>query len=47
MNQYNFESLNFLVLYSSDNYPPAYIEAVSLHQFFNRNNNLPMFNNEF
>jgi hypothetical protein len=47
MNQYNFESLNFLVLYSSGNYPPAYIEAVSLHHYFNRHNNLPMFNNEF
>lgn len=47
MNQENFKSLFFLVLYSSDNYPPAYIESVALHQYFNLHNHLPMFNNEF
>jgi hypothetical protein len=47
MNQGNYESFIFLVLYSSDNYPPAYIEAVSLHQYFNLHNHLPMFNKEF
>jgi hypothetical protein len=47
MNQDNFKSLIFFVLYSSDNYPPAYIEAVSLHQYFNRHNRLPMFNHAF
>lgn len=47
MNQNNFDSLIFLVIYSGVNNPPAYIESISLHQYLNQNNCLPMFNNEF
>lgn len=47
MNQGNYESFIFLVLYLSDNYPPAYIEAVSLHHYFNLHSQLPIFNKVF
>jgi hypothetical protein len=49
MNQYNFKALNFYVFYTKKANPPAYIEALSLHQYFKRNSykSLPMFNQEF
>ena len=49
MNKYNFKTLKFCVFYTKKANPPAYIEALSLHQYFNHNNykSLPMFNLEF
>jgi hypothetical protein len=47
MNENDFKRLIFVVAYSDINNPPAYIEAICLHQYLKLNNCLPIFNNEF
>jgi hypothetical protein len=47
MNQNNLQSLRFYVIYTNVANPPAYIEAISLNQYFNENNSLPILNDEF
>jgi len=50
MNNNNFESLSFLVIYTNIINPPAcfpgFVEVSSIHQFYTQNNVLPMFNKE-
>ncbi len=47
MNQNNFHSLIFLIIYSNESGPPAYIESISLLHYLNQSNCLPMLNYEF
>jgi cell division protein FtsI (penicillin-binding protein 3) len=47
MNSTNTNSLTFYVMYSKTQEPPAYIEALMLYRYYNKNNRLPMLNNSF
>lgn len=41
------ESLNFHILYSKDDIPPAYLESVLLYEFHKQKKCLPRLNNSF
>lgn len=47
MSKNNIETLNFYILYSKTEEPPAYIEALLLYKYYNKNNRLPKLNNSF
>lgn len=40
-------SLNFFVMYSREEEPPAYIEALLLYKYYKKNKRLPKLNNSF
>lgn len=41
------ESLDFYVMYSKSEEPPAYIEALLLYKYYKKNKRLPKLNNSF
>ena len=43
----NIETLNFYIMYSKTDEPPAYVEALLLYKYYKRNNRLPKLNNSF
>lgn len=43
----NIETLNFYIMYSKREIPPAYVEAILLYQFYKKNNYLPKLNNSY
>ncbi len=47
MNNNNIEALNFYIMYSKKEEPPAYIEALLLYKYYKKNNKLPQLNNTF
>jgi len=47
MTNNSIDSLNFFVMYSKQDEPPAYIEALLLYKYYKKNGNLPKLNNSF
>lgn len=47
MNNNNIETLNFYIMYSKTEEPPAYVEALLLYKYYKKNNRLPKLNNSF
>jgi len=47
MTDKNIETLNFYIMYSRTDEPPAYIEALLLYKYYKRNNRLPKLNYSF
>jgi hypothetical protein len=47
MNDNNFDNMIFRVFYSKNNFPPAYLEAIALYNFYKTQGKLPKFNNEY
>jgi len=47
MNDNQINSLDFCVMYSKKEEPPAYIEAVLLYNYYKKNKKLPILNNSF
>lgn len=47
MIDYNIETLNFFIMYSKSEVPPAFIEAMSLYEFYKKNQRLPKLNKSF
>jgi hypothetical protein len=43
----NIETLNFYIMYSKTDEPPAYVEALLLYKYFKKNRRLPKLNNSF
>lgn len=43
----NIETLNFYIMYSKTEEPPAYVEAILLYNYYKKNNRLPVLNNSF
>ena len=47
MNDNNIDTLNFYVMYSKFDEPPAFIEALLLYKYYKKNKKLPKLNNSF
>ncbi len=47
MTNNSIDSLNFFVMYSKQDEPPAYIEALLLYKYYKKNGKLPKLNNSF
>ena len=47
MAEYNIKTLDFYIIYSKQDEPPAYIEALLLYKYYKQNKRLPKFNNSF
>lgn len=47
MHQNEIDSLDIFIMYSKENEPPAYIEAVLLYNYYKKNRKLPRLNNSF
>jgi|SRR5690348_13504058 len=43
----NIMTLDFYIIYSKQDEPPAYIEALLLYRYYKQNKRLPKFNNSF
>lgn len=43
----SIDSLNFFIMYSKQDEPPAYIEALLLYKYYKKNKKLPRLNNSF
>jgi len=43
----NIKTLGFYIIYSKQEEPPAYIEALLLYKYYKQNKRLPKFNNSF
>lgn len=43
----NIETLNFYIMYSKTEEPPAFVEALLLYNYYKKNNRLPKLNNSF
>ncbi|MBN8859362.1 MAG: hypothetical protein J0H29_13295 [Sphingobacteriales bacterium] len=47
MTEYDISHLSIVVIYSKEDEPPAYIEALLLYHFYKKNKRLPKLNNSF
>jgi hypothetical protein len=47
MSNNSIDSLNFFIMYSKQDEPPAYIEAILLYKYYKKNKKLPRLNNSF
>jgi hypothetical protein len=47
MTNNSIDSLNFFIMYSKQDEPPAYIEALLLYKYYKQNGKLPKLNNSF
>lgn len=47
MEKNSIDSLVFYIMYSKEDEPPAYIEALLLYSYFKKNKKLPRLNNSF
>lgn len=47
MVDHNIRTLDFFIIYSKQDEPPAYIEALLLYKYYKQNKRLPKFNNSF
>ena len=47
MTEHNIKTLDFYIIYSKQDEPPAYIEALLLYKYYKQNRRLPKFNSSF
>ncbi|WP_028668834.1 hypothetical protein [Runella zeae] len=47
MSEHNIKTLDFYIIYSKQDEPPAYIEALLLYKYYKQNRRLPKFNSSF
>lgn len=47
MSKYKIDSLDIFIMYSKNDEPPAYIEALLLYKYYKKNHRLPRLNNSF
>lgn len=47
MSEHNIQTLDFYIIYSKADEPPAYIEALLLYKYYKQNKRLPKLNSSF